>query len=166
MAMGLAAPAGIGGLITYNQHKKNQAKKEGLAEGGLGQAITWGGRGLAGLDLSMMGTHGGKALHNKRKEKKQMQQHQESAFAEDQMREISTSSLSSVGSRISNMPWSKADTALLGTSAGMGVQRKARDFADDRRLNSSQKPIYDERAYKRSSYDPLRRRQGQQYREA
>ena len=87
----------------------------------------------------------------------------ESAFSEDGLIERSRPSF---GSRINSLPWGKADTALMGTSAGMGIQRRGRDAADDRRFNSSQHKIYDKRAFQRSSYDPLRRRQSQQYREA
>ena len=92
-----------------------------------------------------------------------MKSRKESAFSEDGLIERSRPSF---GSRINSLPWGKADTALMGTSAGMGIQRRGRDAADDRRFNSSQHKIYDKRAFQRSSYDPLRRRQSQQYREA
>ena len=53
-----------------NRYKPNLRREE-LTEGGFGKALSWGGRGLAGLDIGLLGVHGGKAALDARKAKKE-----------------------------------------------------------------------------------------------
>ena len=58
------------GIVAAKQHF-GKKRKEDLEEGGFGKALAWGGRGLAGLDIGLLGVHGGKAALDARKAKKE-----------------------------------------------------------------------------------------------
>ena len=107
-------------------------------EGVVGSTLKWGGRSLAAADIGLLGASGVKAMRDK---KKQSQTRKE-GFIEDILAERSTTAVrkgAKVGGRVASKAWDRTDPFVIGTLGVHNAQRKARDVADDRKLNRSQR---------------------------
>ena len=103
-----------------------------------GETLKWGGRGLAALDIGVLGAQGAKAIANRNKDKPVTEEEDEAdGFDEDEFTERVKGQSARTAIEFGAKHSGKVDTALFGAGTVNSARSKGQDLHDDQKLNSS-----------------------------
>ena len=151
--IGLAGAAGLASIPAYKGLKKfggavvedeededDDFSEDTMYETGFqagkrvaGQGLKWGGRGLVGLDLGILGLQGAKAAAGRTKKPEgQTEEQMEERYKGEASRRGVDLAMKHGGKTLG-----RADVGLFGAGTLYGASNKAKDYRDDKKLNQS-----------------------------
>ena len=138
----------FGGAVMEDKEKPNDPDddfaEDAMYEAGIatgkrvaGAGIKWGGRGLVGLDLGILGLQGAKAAAGRGKKAVSPDKQEEEVQIEERYKGEASRRGVDLAMKHGGKTLGRADVGLFGAGTLYGASNKAKDYRDDKKLNQS-----------------------------